>query len=212
MHITKRCSRAVAILVVAALAACSDAPTATRLTPSKSLQKTPDGAIRKLEECDPYAFSCDGGGGGGSVTPPVDNRIYLHAFVVENCDPSTDPVCSPSCTATVWTSTCHHQQFDNAYYEIRQNLYEANGTWLGYNEQRWHGNAGVVDIPIYDTRMCAGSGRYLNVEIYELWNFNTVERMVSFNVYATDRNSPVVVSKGPNTYWWTRIQYNWDAC
>jgi hypothetical protein len=209
MQITKLCSRAVVTLVAAALAACSDAP--TRPTPSSSLQKAPGSTIQKLEECDPYTDSCDSGGG-GYTPPPVDNRIYLHAFLVENCDVSTDPVCSPSCTDVVWTTTCHHQKFDDAYFEIRQNLYDGNGTWLGYNEQRWHGNAGVVDIPIFDTRMCAGSGRHMNVEIYTLSGSNTVERKVSFDVHPSDRNSPVVETAGPNTYWWSRIQYNWDAC
>ena len=211
MRIAKLCSRAMVSILAAALAACADAPTATGPTPSNASEKTPGSLIQKLEVCDPYAFTCDTGGG-GYTPPPVDNRIYLHAFLVENCDPSTDVLCSLSCTNLVWDNTCHKQKFDNSYFEIRQNLFEANGTWLGYNEQRWHGNAGVVDIPIFDTRMCAGSGRYLNVEIYELTAFNSVEREVSFNVYEYNRNSPVVVTKGPNTYWWAKVQYNWDAC
>ena len=209
MQITKRCSRAVVTLVAAALAACSDAPTATRPTPVSAIQKA---GPSRLVACDEYNPCDDGGGGGGYVPPPVDNRIYLHAFLVENCDPSNDPVCSQSCTDVVWTTTCHHQKFDDSYFEIRQNLYDGNGTWLGSNEQRWHGTAGVVDIPIFDSRMCANGGGHMNVEIYTLSGSNTVERKVSFDVHPSDRNSPVVESAGPNTYWWSRIQYNWDAC
>jgi hypothetical protein len=183
--------------------ACSDAP--TEVTPQATMRAN---ALQKnMLACDPTAFQC--GGSGGDGIPAPDPRIYFHAFLVYNCDPSIDVECSGYCDP--YDTSCHQQRIDGSYYEIRQNLREANGDWIAYNEQRWHGDAGVVDIPIFDTRMCSGSGRYMNVEIYHLSdNYGIVDRVVSFDVHEGDRNTMKVVGNGIT--WTAHIQYNWEAC
>jgi hypothetical protein len=202
MHLSKRVLRAALGIAVTAIGgACADAPTAppqqAGTRPSLNL-----GAPQKLESCDAFSITCDRG-----TFIPVDNRIYLHSFIVTNCDRSLDYTCSPYCSP--YDQTCFTQQVDGDYYEIRQNLYEANGTWLGYNSQKWHGWAGTVDIPIYDTRMCATSGRHLNVEIYHIGPLNTLERKASFNVYPSDRDRTLIEG---SIRWVAHINYHWDAC
>lgn len=206
MQVSKRVlNAALGLAVTAMVAACGDAPTATR-TPTAERAPLKVAGPERLETCDPYSFTCDTGGGSTTIVP-VDNRIYLHAFLVTNCDPSLDYRCAPYCS--LYDYNCVVQTIDGDYYEIRQNLYEANGKWLGYNSQKWHGWAGTVDIPIFDTRMCAGSGRYMNVEIYDIGYLNYLTRKASFNVYASNRDQTLVEG---NIGWVAHIAWHWDAC
>ena len=208
MYIAKRCRHAILPLVVVAFTACSDASTPTMPTSSASVRTVP-GATSSKDECDPNAFmACDPSSGAVGTTIPVDNRIYLHAFLVTNCDPAVTIACSPHCDP--YDAGCITQVVDGDYYELRQNLFEGNGTRLGYNSQKWHGWAGVVDIPIFDTRMCAGSGRYMSVEIYHIGWFNTLSRMASFYVYAGNRDQTLI--EGNGVTWTAHINWHWDAC
>jgi hypothetical protein len=205
MYISNRVLKAVlGLAATAIIGACSDAPTA----PSTKSSALKPGGAQKLEACDPFAFTCDTGGGSDYVAP-VDNRIYLRAFFVTNCDVSLDYRCSPYCD--YYDYNCVLRTVDGGYYEIRQNLYEANGKWIGYNSQKWHGWAGTVNIPIFDTRMCAGSGRYMNVEIYDigLGALQYLTRKASFNVYANNRDQTLLEG---NINWVAHITWHWDPC
>ena len=170
-----------------AIGACSDAPTAAPASTAPRGTRSPSADVICITSCD----EDPGGGGGGVVTNPT----FLTDFAVTNCDPTVDFGCVPV--------------NDADYYEIRQNLREADGTQVEYNEQRWHGDTGPLDQQVFTQNLCGNTGRYINVEIYHLSTFNILDRETSFNVTAADNG--VLLHVGNGVTWAGYIQYRWTC-
>jgi hypothetical protein len=171
-----------AVTIGMMLAACADTPTVPRQAASHAAPSFDEICI---DNCDL------GGGGGGGATAPT----YLTAFYVESCDPSFSIECHPT------------QNYD--YYEIRQNLREANGTQIEYNEQRWHGDTGDLNQQVFSQNLCGNTGRYINVEIYSLHTGNILNRKATFNVTAADNGQLLHV--GDLVTWAGFIKYHWTC-
>jgi hypothetical protein len=202
----------VVVVVLGAVTACSEGA-----TQPKSIVAT-RGAAPHMEACDQsesVELSCDPGGGvggGGSGSGPAAAPTYLTHLMVANCDPAFDYRCEAFCDYD--DVNCIQQVMDGHYFEIRQNLFEADGTPVEYNEQRLHSDplgtgTGDLNNQVFSHNMCGHPGRWMNVEIYELHTFNILYRKASFVVHSTENGVMKKVGSGIDWVGWVR--YNWPC-
>ena len=211
-HVARWFIRAgVAVVVLGAVTACSDAATqpksivATRSAPAHMVA---------CDQSENTELSCDPGGGdvGGGGSGPAPAPTYLTHLMVANCDATVNIYCAPYCNP--YDFNCVQQVMDDHYFEIRQNLFEADGTWVEYNEQRLHSDplrngTGDLNNQIFSHNMCGHPGRWMNVEIYELHTFNILYRKASFVVHSYENG--VTKQVGGGLYWAAWVRYNWPC-
>jgi hypothetical protein len=201
----------VVAVVLGAVTACSEGA-----TQPESIVATP-GAAPHMVACDQsenVELSCDPGGGdvGGGGSGPAAAPTYLTHLMVANCDPAFDYRCAPFCN--IYDFNCIQMVMDGHYFQIRQNLFEADGTPVEYNEQRLHSDplgtgTGDLNNQVFSHNMCGHPGRWMNVEIYELHTFNILFRKASFVVHSNENG--VMKTVGSGIDWVAWVRYSWPC-
>lgn len=203
MQRVARVLRRVAVVVAAGvmMAACSDSPSAPLRSPGARNTK-PQGLSSNMIIDTTPSYT-------GSPTPTVNDSTYLTYFLVTNCDPTIDPDCAPYCD--YYDTSCITQTVDGGYYELRQNLRRADGTQIAYNMQRWHGYIGQLNQKVFNQRMCANSGEYIDLEIYSISSiFNIATRMGQWNIHPS--SDGVIQVLGNGITWTAHLRYSWTPC
>src|SRR5690348_14929995 len=131
------------VFAISAMSGCSEAPT----QPDPVVQ-APSGSLHTIlpPDCDPTI--------GCQEDPP----------------PPPPPPPPPASNGPLYLTFFQDVGFTGDYYEIRQNVYRADGTRQGYNAQRWHGNSGNLNVQILDRFPCGG---HIDVAMWRAGYFNS---------------------------------------